>query len=303
MSDALANALESQSTPAPAPTPQPSVEAIPAPTVGLPEVDAPKKGDQTPTPKKDSYSRDKFKTPDAVYDAYDELFTKSFSSIGETKNKTEEIAKTLADLPNQLASKLAETLASLQPKPPQNVEPPPKTDNGEEQFGGLKFSADEMLDPDAFSNSMTRQLAAAFKQRPVQTFDEAKFATAMQEKFAQTVDQKFAERETAQAQARVQTEIQELVQAGNSQELVDLAVLYGVKNKSNSVKEAWNGFQIAYPTLFQRENANNIIADAAGQRIDVPRDLGSGAKLQVDDAIHQRISRALRTVTPTEELL
>lgn len=288
---------------------QPLPSTMPNPSAGLIEIDAPKL-DPSQSINKDSYARRTFRDPNAVYDAYDELQKKFTTDLGEVKSTLGKVTDTFGSLPELLAARLTESLKSVFPLQPVTPEPPKPAStpsgaangvaNGE-QFGSLKFSADDVLDG-TFADKLNA-LTQAVRGSSTPQINKDELIAAISAQMEQTVNQKLAERDEQRMQHQVQQEMSNLVKQGFDENLVKTAVVLGAQAGKNSVGDAWQDFQTKYPQFFQKEKANSIVAEMAGQRINVPVDLnGSQSRVTTVDEFQRNFAEALRTPTVSDAL-
>ena len=152
---------------------------------------------------------------------------------------------------------------------------------------GFKFSSDDLLDAESLSRTATAQFKA---WQTAQTKPNGQTAFSP-EQLAKTVTTIIEQRENAARETQAKTEIDALVSAGNDADLVRAAVVYGLSGGAQNVGQAWSLFQKKFPALFASGKAEQIIGDAIGNRVDVPKDLGTSAKQLDANALRQTMAR------------
>lgn len=296
--------LESSlNAPAPAATPNPAPPAVEntgttnTEVAGYTEVQGGKPTVSEPAKEpgsQQSGDAGKYKNLEDANKGYNELYKMWTEGAGKTKNAVEKLEKVLTDLPthlgNQLGQIIAQNLASLQQKSAEPVKPSePAHENGTNTL--FQFSSDDLVDPNSLAQNLSRQFLALQAKQQTQAVDPAKLVEAAAPQFVELIDRAITQREQKVLKNRAESDIQELIDAGNDPALVKAAVVYGVENGKNSVQDSWRLFQSKYPVLFANKKAEDIIGEAAGQRSAVPRELGSGVNAVDANALRSQFQK------------
>lgn len=237
----------------------------------------------------------KYKDLTAANQGYDELYKMYTNAAGRTANTVDKLEQTLTNLPTLIA----QALAAQQPKAPES--PKPIETKPADNAIAAKFDYDVLSDPDRFNQVFEARLQALQPKAPA--LDEAKLLDGLSGKLDQLVESRLAAREEATLRARADAEIKELVGQGNDQALIEAAVLYGIKNGKNSVNESWKFFQQKFPQVFATQKAESIVGEIAGQRQQLPRELGNGVSIDPADGLRNAFSAVRNHKFASNELI
>lgn len=306
----LQTALEPSAPAAPAPAPIPQSAPVAPVSTSVPQqqelsdpntqtndfIEVDGRRPPTPTPAIAPKVDGKYKDLDSANKGYAEMMQMYSQATGRTANTVEKLQQALADLPTQLAQLIAQ---QLQPKAAAAPAPTPQ----QQQASRFKFSIDELSDPDMLATSLERQLTPLLGQQP--QFDQGKLVEGLAPKIGEIIQQQLAAREEAQLRTRAESEVKALVDAGNDAGLVQAAVAYAINQDKNvsSVAQAWKIFQNKFPQMFAAQKAEDIMGELAGQRQQVPRDLGAGVNVVNADSLRTAFDGVRKYKFASQEFL
>jgi hypothetical protein len=230
----------------------------------------------------------------AANKGYDELYKLYTQGAARTANTVEKLEKVLTDLPTQLAQLLAQQKPTVAPTAQAPQQPASR----------FKFTIDELADPDALAASMERQFSPLLGQNQNQ-LDPNKLVEGLAPKIGEIIQQQLAAREEAGLRSRAEADVKALVDAGNDAGLVQAAVAYAINSDKNvsSVPQAWKIFQNKFPQMFAAQKAEDIMGEMAGQRQQVPRDLGAGVNVVNADGLRNAFDGVRKYKFASQEFL
>lgn len=239
----------------------------------------------------------KYQDLSAANKGYDELYKLYTQGAARTANTVDKLEKALTDLPTQLAQLLTKQTQPATPTPQPVAQP-------QQQASRFKFNIDELADPDALAASLDRQLSPLLGQSQAQ-LDPNKLVEGLAPRIGEIIQQQLAAREEAALRSRAEADIKALTDAGNDAGLVQAAVAYAINTNKNvsSVPEAWKIFQAKFPQVFAQQKAEDIMGEMAGQRQQVPRDLGAGVNVANGDALRTAFDSVRKHKFASQEFL
>lgn len=248
-----------------------------------------------PAPPKPVEPAGKYNDLAAANKGYDELYKMYTNAAGRTANTVDKLEQTLNNLPTLLAQALSaqQQAKAVEPQKPIETRPADNTP--------AKFDYDVLSDPDRFNQVFEARLQALTPKAPA--LDEAKLLDGLSGRLDQLVESRLAAREEAMLRARADAEVKELVGQGNDQALVEAAVLYGIKNGKSTVSDSWKFFQQKFPQVFAAQKAESIIGEVAGQRQQLPRELGNGVSVDQADGLRSAFAAVRNHKFASQELL
>lgn len=249
-----------------------------------------------PTPAPAPKVEGKYRDLETANKSYEELMKLYSAATGRTANTVEKLEKALTDLPTQLAQLLTKQTQPAAPTPQPAVPQQPAS--------RFKFNIDELADPDALAASLDRQLSPLLGQSQAQ-LDPNKLVEGLAPKIGEIIQQQLAAREEAALRTRAEADMKALVDAGNDPGLVQAAVAYAINQNKNvaSVTDAWKLFQSKFPQMFAQQKAEDIMGELAGQRQQVPRDLGAGVNVVNGDSLRSAFDNVRKYKFASQEFL